>query len=547
MVFFGCFSRKIPLKIRFMRVPEGRTHSLYVFALAFDSRGGSCQAAIYRYIISVSAICKCCVNCGFSSWIANDKAKKSPVTSPKVVRASTNNLYLSDDMNEILTADGQTVKTSKQYFKAMVKEAELNASIWPPKFRNKKALAADCKFNEIAIAAAVAAAVDFHPPITNRGGIGSNLLDDGTEKIIIRSKGHSGQPEVIRIPQPLSGVSSLVGFIDQVTFSVRVSEVLTREIVPPYGIDQYRWCLTDAVPRLSTVLLHIFGFAVTHQRERGINFYKQSYTIGDNDGILAIGGQADTVNVALTGQGCMKAKEGWQGRLKDYLEASGGWLTRCDVAADFFDGRYSPVKAEIDFINGDFSRSKTGTKPYAERRGDWYTDDGITGKTFYIGKRENGKLLRIYEKGKQMLGKIAALGIGEDHPLLNLLDWCRVELELHNRDRIIPFDILVNPGPYLAGSFPALNWIDEIQVKVKTFKKIVESTVERTQEVFRVQAGKRLWSIAQIHGIEEAFRILTRGQEKVCKSFEKLMPLKPEDDPDNLIFDLDPLAYAVPF
>lgn len=42
------------------------------------------------------------------------------------------------------------------------------------------------------------------------------------------------------------------------------------------------------------------------------------------------------------------------------------------------------------------------------------------GRTFYVGRRENGKLLRVYEKGKQ-------LG-AENSP------WVRIELELHNKD-----------------------------------------------------------------------------------------------------------------
>jgi DNA relaxase NicK len=48
-----------------------------------------------------------------------------------------------------------------------------------------------------------------------------------------------------------------------------------------------------------------------------------------------------------------------------------------------------------------------------------------------VGKRKNGKLLRVYEKGKQ-LGD-------ESSP------WVRWELELHNRDRVIPWEVLLEP------------------------------------------------------------------------------------------------------
>ncbi len=49
--------------------------------------------------------------------------------------------------------------------------------------------------------------------------------------------------------------------------------------------------------------------------------------------------------------------------------------------------------------------------------------------------------MRIYEKGKQ-------LGDPES-------PWVRWELELHNTDREIPFDVLLQPGRYVAGAYPA--------------------------------------------------------------------------------------------
>ena len=56
----------------------------------------------------------------------------------------------------------------------------------------------------------------------------------------------------------------------------------------------------------------------------------------------------------------------------------------------------------------------------------------------YLRKTENGKLMRIYEKGKQ-LGDATS-------------PWVRWELELHNKSRVIPFDVLTAPGQYVAGA-----------------------------------------------------------------------------------------------
>ena len=68
-----------------------------------------------------------------------------------------------------------------------------------------------------------------------------------------------------------------------------------------------------------------------------------------------------------------------------------------------------------------------------------------------------GRLLRIYEKGKQL---------GDP-----LSPWVRWELELHNKDRTIPLDVLIRPGHYLAGGYPCLSWICESQDRIKTTRK----------------------------------------------------------------------------
>jgi phage replication initiation protein len=82
-----------------------------------------------------------------------------------------------------------------------------------------------------------------------------------------------------------------------------------------------------------------------------------------------------------------------------------------------------------------------GNKPSCSQQGNWIEADG-SGRTFYVGKRKNGKLLRVYEKGKQL---------GD-----NTSPWVRWELELHNRDRIIPWDVILEPGKYLAASYACM-------------------------------------------------------------------------------------------
>jgi phage replication initiation protein len=94
-----------------------------------------------------------------------------------------------------------------------------------------------------------------------------------------------------------------------------------------------------------------------------------------------------------------------------------------------------------------------GNKPSCNQTGNWIAPDG-TGRTFYVGRRRNGKLLRVYEKGKQ-------LGDPES-------PWVRWELELDNRDRIVPWEVLLEPGKYVAGAYPCMGWVKEQQSRIRT-------------------------------------------------------------------------------
>jgi phage replication initiation protein len=99
-------------------------------------------------------------------------------------------------------------------------------------------------------------------------------------------------------------------------------------------------------------------------------------------------------------------------------------------------------------------------------RGNWLFPDG-SGLSFYVGSRTSGKLLRVYEKGKQLGGAASEL----------FPDWVRSELELHNEGRVIPLGILINPGPYLAGAYPALAWVDDEQSRIATKQKRSSSSL----------------------------------------------------------------------
>jgi len=141
----------------------------------------------------------------------------------------------------------------------------------------------------------------------------------------------------------------------------------------------------------------------------------------------------------LEGKGCGLVQD-WES-LQDLLEGFNARLTRTDLAADFLDGEHTVDEAVDMYRAGEFNL--TGRPPESDTTGDWLT--GEKGRTLYIGKRQNGKMMCVYEKGKQ-LGDLQS-------------SWTRFELRLGNRDRDIPLDILTNPDKYFAGAYPALQAI----------------------------------------------------------------------------------------
>jgi phage replication initiation protein len=396
-------------------------------------------------------------------------------------------------------------------------EAAMSASISPAKFQNTTALHAA-------------------PPIYKMGVTESQTDDheydesyfDGTEKLVLKGVGKNGKVQVLRIPIKNEGVDKRAGFIDQVTFTVRLHSLQSRKLYAPYDLETYGLKhVDDAIPRISSILLDIFGFGVTHQRDYGLFHYKQSYHLGDGYGLLGIGGQNDTINVNIHGKGAMMAKTGWEERLHGYLTSVGeseAYITRIDIAADFYDGQYTPQQAKADYLEDQFSL--TNRKPKAECRGDWFSEDG--GKTFYVGNRESGKLLRVYEKFKQIIGSIGIRAVNEGHALYDLKKWCRVECEWHRKHRRLEPDMLINPGQYLAASYPALGFISEIQQKVLTTKKKVVATVERTIQNIKHQAGASIYALIQLKGVQVIRELIRDDIPKWAKGFDVPPPADDE-------------------
>jgi phage replication initiation protein len=189
-------------------------------------------------------------------------------------------------------------------------------------------------------------------------------------------------------------------------------------------------------------------FSVASDIRKGHDFYKFRWAITRAEaecgwvGFLSSGesprqqAQARTLHVNVFGAGCTFAAEGWNLRLADLCDRVQGTLTRCDLAADFFDG----LEGGMDRVMADY---KAGAMDSGGKRlksncvGDWANGHE---RSFYTGSKEAGKQTNVYEKGDQLFGVEARS------------PWMRIELRYGNKLRVLPSDMLRRPADYFAGA-----------------------------------------------------------------------------------------------
>lgn len=217
---------------------------------------------------------------------------------------------------------------------------------------------------------------------------------------------------------------------------------------------------------------------------RGWTGYTDRVNIGENGeyGLIAYGGeeQRGTFHVELNATACAHVTD-WHA-VQQWGESIGAKITRVDLAHDDMQGEIVNIEKMREWHDaGGFTTSGRPPKPKL-------IDDlgSGEGKTFYVGKRANGKMVRGYEKGKQ-LGDPSSL-------------WFRVELELRNKNRVIPWDVLTTPATYLAGGYPCLAYLSAEQNKIRTITKSVEITIESMTRYLRTAGGKSFNVLRQVHG-----------------------------------------------
>ncbi|MHB1099465.1 MAG: replication initiation factor domain-containing protein [Burkholderiales bacterium] len=255
-------------------------------------------------------------------------------------------------------------------------------------------------------------------------------------------------------------------------------------------------------------LVTLFGICEATATGAGWNGYTERHDLGSY-GLLAQGGksQRGSIHVELNAAGCIRVAD-WL-KVVAWGETHKATITRVDLAHDDLDGESVSIEIALHWLAaGDFA---TNGRPPDSRL---YDDLGSgKGKTLYVGSRTNGKLCRVYEKGRQLGDPSSA--------------WVRVEVELRNKSRVIPWDTLINPGYYLAGAYPCLAFLSVRQEKIRTITKAGTLSYARAVHHARQMAGGVVNIMMQVHG-GDAFAVVNElkreGVPRRLKNYTDFMP-----------------------
>jgi phage replication initiation protein len=222
-----------------------------------------------------------------------------------------------------------------------------------------------------------------------------------------------------------------------------------------------------ALALLSDVIGPVEGqsCAGMHRYAHGVRLFVRVRETACNIGRVDFGGDMlkGRARLDLGGAGCAVVKDwdavtAWLGQ---QWEVS---LTRVDLAVDCLFGQYTVEHAIDWYLRGEFRVDAQGAQPRHNLVGDWL--DPHYGRTFEVGRRENGKMCRVYEKGRQ-LGDSASL-------------WTRFEVEVRNNERVLPLGILTECDCYFAGAYRCLEQLVGVAgTRVELNEKEAEIALDR--------------------------------------------------------------------
>ncbi len=236
------------------------------------------------------------------------------------------------------------------------------------------------------------------------------------------------------------------------------------------------------------------AFMPVTERRGGKYCYERSYDLGKTTALFACGGNNNTAMLSLSGEACALIPD-WARIITAGRDELLGHITRWDGAVDDYEGTHSVDYAMQLYRDGKFGAG--GREPRMRQHGNWEKPDG-RGRSLEIGGRENGKRLQVYEKGMQLGAKW--------HP------WTRWEVQLGSEGRIIPWEVLQEPGRYVVGAYPkALSWVQDEMSRIMTLQKHAKISYEALTHYAKQSYGRFINVMLATEGsAEKVIKLLKR-------------------------------------
>lgn len=214
-------------------------------------------------------------------------------------------------------------------------------------------------------------------------------------------------------------------------------------------------------------------------------------------GQIAYGGESQKgwVRVDLSGRGCEWVAD-WE-EADDSLSRLPGYQTRrVDIALDTFKREVTHDKVVAAHRAGQFA---TGGKPPSMVKIE--PEDPREGKTVYVGKRDQGKFLRAYEKGFELISKM-----GKEIDIcaidgIPIGDIYRLELELKAKNADLPVDLIDKRDQYFAGAYPYLQSVLDVEPEIfsQSRERGPQRDLEAALQIMRHQYGSTLFTALAAH------------------------------------------------
>lgn len=208
-------------------------------------------------------------------------------------------------------------------------------------------------------------------------------------------------------------------------------------------------------------------------------------------GLVAYGGdnQRGWLSVNLTGRGCEWVKD-WDeandalGNLADYQ------YRRVDIALDTYKREVTHESVLAAYRSGQFQihgkpPSLTKIEP----------EDPYEGRTIYVGKRDQGKFLRAYEKGFE-LAKDFPHEVISTIDNIPIEDIYRLEVEFKAKAAMLPEDLIEKRDQYFAGAYPYLQSVLAVEPEIFTQarERGPQRNLQAALENIRFQYGSTLFT-----------------------------------------------------